>query len=393
MPKLCIVTHKLVRTDGQGRINAEVATALAAAGQSVYLWATEVAPELAGAPTVVWHRVAVPAWLPSNLARYQLFALKTWWKLRRLPPTDLVQLNGAITYGTPGGVNVSNFVHADWLASPHHPWRSGRGLNAWYQYVFTRLNAGWERRAYRRADRVVALSDQVRDALVRYVGLSPSAIRVIMPGVDAEQFRPLRTGEPNALRAELGVGPEPLLLLFAGDIRSNRKNLDLILRAMDLLPPDVRLAVIGDDARSPYPAMADQLGVADRVRFLGRRTDDVPALMRGADVFAFPSHYDTFALVVTEAMASGLAVITAPTVGASALIREGENGFVLPDANDLDALVRTVAALHADRPRLAAIGAAARATAERHTWADMAGQYEQLYREVLADRTANAGAG
>ena len=390
---LCIVTHALTRNDGQGRINAEVAAAVGAAGHAVHVVATDVDADLLAVPGLVWHRVAIPQWLPTNLLRYQVFAAKAWRILRRLGDVDVLQLNGSIVYGVDGDVNVSMFVHADWLASPQHPWRTRGGANALYQYVFTRLNVAWERRAYGRAERVVALSDQVRDALVRHVGVPGHAIDVIKPGVDLGQFRPPRAGEANVLRAELGVGPEPFLMLFAGDIRSNRKNLDSVLRALRRLPGDVRLAVIGDDAWSPYPAMARELGLADRVTFLGRRTADVPALMRGADLFAFPSHYDTFALVVTEAMASGVPVVTAPTVGAADLIRDGENGFVLPTPNDEDLLVSIISDLYRDPDRRAAIGRAARQTAEQHSWDAMAAEYYQVYRTILADRGRTGAAG
>jgi glycosyltransferase involved in cell wall biosynthesis len=380
------VTHKLVRSDGQGRVNAEVVAGLASAGHRVVVVCSEIDAELAASPGVDWHRVVVPDWLPTTLLRYQVFGFRVGRLLRRLPAADVLQLNGAIAHGTVGGVNVANFVHAHWARSPHHPARGRWGPAPVYRWLFTWLNAAWERRAFHRAERVVAVSEQVRDALVRYVGIDPERIDVIPPGVDAGQFRPALAGEANRLRAELAVADDDFLLLFVGDAQSNRKNLDLILHAMPRWPGRVRLAVIGDVSRSPYPAMADQLGVGGRVAFLGRRTTDLPDLMRGADVFVFPSHYDPFALVVTEAMASGVPVVTAPTVGASGLIRDGENGFVLPNDTDLEPLVAVVERLLADPALRATVGRAARVTAEQHSWAAMADRYAELYARVIADR-------
>lgn len=383
--RLCVVTHHLTRNDGQGRINAEVVATLAAAGAAtVDVVASVVDPAIAALPGVTWHRVAPPDRLPTALLRQQWFGAAARRAVLRLPVRpDILQLNGGIVHGLACDVNVANFVHADWLRSPFHPPAEWASAGAAYQRAFTHLNVGWERRAFARARRVVALSDTVREALVNHVGVDPAKVVVIHPGVDPAQFRPLADGEANPLRAELGLPPAAFVVMFVGDIRSPRKNLDLVLRALPRLPADVHVAVAGAADRSPYPAMAAELGVADRAHFLGRRTADLPGLLRGADLFAFPSHYDPFALVVTEAMASGVPAVTAPTVGASAVIRSGVDGMVLASPTDLDGLVAAVADLHADPARRAAMAAAARATAERLTWVAMAGQYERLYRDLF----------
>lgn len=383
---LAIVTHKVIRSDGQGRVNAEVAFGLARRGWAVEVVSGEIDPELAAMPNVRWHPVWTPARLPTALLRYQWFALAARRQVARLPPVDVLQLNGAIVYGTSGGVNVANFVHIDWLQSPFHPGRGRAGAGAVYQSLFTRLNAAWEKRAFARAERVVAVSDSVRDALISRAGIPTERVEVIPPGVDIEQFRPLRAGEPNALRGELHLPDDAFVMLFVGDIRSNRKNLDLVLRALSTLGPSTHLAVVGDTSRSSYPAMARELGVDVRTHFLGRRTSDLPALMRGADAFVFPSHYDPFGLVVTEAMASGVPVITTRTVGAAGLVRTGENGVVLADGADVAALSEVIGNWAADRTRLRAIGMQARRTAESHTWDAMAGCYETIYRRVMARR-------
>ena len=385
--RLCVVTHHLTRTDGQGRINAEVVATLAAArAATVDVVASVVDPEIAALPGVTWHRVAPPDRLPTALLRQQWFGWAARRAVLRLPNRpDVLQLNGGIVHGLACDVNVANFVHADWLRSPFHPAADWTSAGATYQRAFTQLNVGWERRAFARARRVVALSDTVRNALAGPVGIAPAKIVVIHPGVDPGQFRPLAVGEVNRLRAELGLGPTAFLVMFVGDIRSPRKNLDLVLRALPRLPADVHVAVAGTADHSPYPALATELGVAGRAHFLGRRTTDLPTLMRGADLFAFPSHYDPFALVVTEAMASGVPPVTAPTVGASAVIRSGVDGVVLDSPTDLDGLIATVAGLHADPAGRAAMAVAARTTAERLTWAAMAGRYERLYRDLIAD--------
>ncbi|MGC4030157.1 MAG: glycosyltransferase family 4 protein [Tepidisphaeraceae bacterium] len=380
------MTHKVIRSDGQGRVNAEIAFGLVRRGWIAEIISGDVDPELATLPGVRWHRVLTPRRLATAFLRYQWFAIAARRALARLPRVDLLQLNGAIVYGGRGGVNIANFVHSDWLQSPFHPRQGKWSFNAIYQSLFTRLNAAWEKRAFARAERVVAVSESVRDALIARAGVPADRIEVIPPGVDTEQFRPWRAGETNTLRDELKLSADQFVMMFVGDIRSNRKNLDLVLKALPHCGQAVHLAVVGDAARSPYPALANDLGVGMRVHFLGRRTTDLPALLRGADVFVFPSHYDPFALVVTEAMASGLPVITTGTVGASCLIHDGENGLLLDNGTDAVALARVIEELKTNPDRRNAIGLEARRMAEAHTWDAMAEAYEVLFRQVIANR-------
>jgi len=380
-----MVTHTFSRTDGQGRVNLEVARHLAEAGHEVTLISTAVDPPLAALPGVAWRAVPIPSWLRGALFRYQVFALGARRAIRREPSGfDIVHLNGFIAYH-PADVNASHFVHADWLKSPHHVSRVARGADAAYQWSVTVLNVGWERRAYRVARRVVAVSEAVRDSLADDVGIDTAKIEVIPNGVDTAEFRPLAPGETNALRAELGLSGGTFVAFFAGDIRTNRKNLDLALHSVGRLGPGFHLAVAGGAAGSPYPAMARDLKIADRVHFLGHRAD-VPALLRGANALAFASHYDPYALVIPEAMASGVPVVTAPSVGASSLIRQGENGFVLRDSSDLEGMTAALQHLAADPSSAARIGAAGRALAETLSWGAMARRYEALYQEVLAEK-------
>ncbi len=339
--RICIVTHRLSLDDGQGRVNYEIARYLAGWGHAVTLVATAVDERLAAAAGVQWRRVKVPSRLPTAALRYQAFAHGAAAALRPDRELfDIVQLNGGITFGA-SDVNVANFVHSGWLRSPFHPWRQSVSLNSVYQRLLTGFNARWERSAFARAEVVVAVSNLVRESLIADARVRPDRISVIPPGVDAAQFRPLLPGEPNKLRSLAGCSDGAFLLFFAGDAKSNRKNLDLVLESLAMLPPRVRLAIAGSSAGGPYPAMVGRLGLSARVCFLGHRPD-VAELLRGAGAFVFPSHYDPFALVVTEAMASGVPVVTARSVGAATLVERGRAGFVLQTSNDKAGFVEAI---------------------------------------------------
>lgn len=384
--KICIVTPDLQRTIGQGRINYELADHLARRGHEIVLVSNTLTPPLEDAPNVVWRPVPIPGGpLARGLARYQAFALGARRVIRAEPGGfDIVHVNGFTTY-FPADVNVSMFVHAHWVRSSFYRLhRTSFAYSLYYRFSGA-VNARLEKVAYRAARRVVALSPMVRDSLITHVGVAPDRIAIIRPGVDADEFRPRRSGEADRLRAELSLPEETFLIFFVGEIWTRRKNLDLTLRALAQLDGECRLVVAGATEGSPYPDIAREMGIAERVHFLGHRTD-VATLLRSADAFAFASHYDPYALVVTEAMASEVPVITAPSVGAAEAISNGKNGFVLRDSDDLAGMVAVLRRLKADPEFARRVGRAARATAERLSWSAMASAYESLYQTVVEEK-------
>ncbi len=374
--RIGFVTHRVTSGDGQGRVNYEVVLGALAKGHQVVLISSQAAPQLVSDERVSWVRIPVERW-PSALLRNQVFAFRSasWLKKHR-HELDLVLANGFITWAA-ADVNAVHFVHSAWLKHRSHTSRTGSGLYAWYQWLYTALNAYWERQAFKVARKLVAVSAQVRDELLE-IGVSPGQIRVIPNGVDLEEFSPGRRE-----RGAVGLPEAVTLGLFVGDIRTPRKNLDTVLRAMQRVP-DLHLAVGGTTERSPYPQLAGDLGLHDRVHFLGFRSD-VPDLMRAADLLVFPSRYEACSLVLLEAMASGLPIVTARTAGGAELVSD-ECGVVLPDPDDVDHLAQVLAELTDDAQRRQAMGKAARRTSEQYSWSRMAGRYMDLLEEVYATR-------
>ncbi|RKZ22993.1 hypothetical protein DRQ23_03945 [bacterium] len=121
-----------------------------------------------------------------------------------------------------------------------------------------------------------------------------------------------------------------------------------------------------------------------RVFFLGYRKD-LDSIMRNADVFVFPTRYEPFSLVILEAMASGLPVITSkPEIcGAAELIEDGVNGFLMRENTDPYELVEIIINLYKNPSLKKRIGENARKTAMKYTWKEMAKRYEKLYMEIL----------
>jgi glycosyltransferase involved in cell wall biosynthesis len=379
---LAIVTHRFVRGDGQGRVNLEIAHVAAAHGHTVSLVASEVDRDVIQHPRIHWIPIHVGQ-LPTELIRNQVFAWKSnRWLTTYRNTLDCVISNGCITW-TPADINIAHFVHSAWLRSSGHTAYSHSGAYGWYQWIYTWLNALWERRAYRQAKTVVAVSDAVRHDL-ESAGTPPSSIVTIPNGVDLDEFHPSPVDAPKGSPSADGpVG------LFVGDLRTRRKNLDTVLRALQDVP-DFHLLVAGDTSDSPYPALASTLGLSDRVHFLGY-AQNIPALMRAADVCICPSRYEPFSLVAFESLASGTPVITSRNVGAARYLSP-ECAWIIDDPEDHVSLAAAVKELakktRQDPSRIASMRSAARQQAENYSFTRMTERYLHLMENRYATNDA-----
>ena len=270
-PVVILASQWVVRTHGQGRINLEIVRALRAKQIGVAV----VAADCESGVDARWSKINVSGRLPTNWARGEVFRRWGGSAVKRLATagrdTPFLISNGAAVPQS-GDLNLAMFVHAAWLKSKWHP-RFGRGWHGKYQGLYNAVHERLEKEAFRNARRVVALSDVVRDELVEHIGMHREQIDVIPPGVDPTEFHPpTNETEASYLRKACGIrgprGEKPVVVMFAGEIRSNRKNLDLVLDAVAAVP-DVHLAVAGDTKGSPYPAIAVKLGI-ERTRAFPR---------------------------------------------------------------------------------------------------------------------------
>jgi glycosyltransferase involved in cell wall biosynthesis len=367
--KLAIVTHNVLRGDGQGRVLYELTSHALKQGCEVMLVADRVDQAVIDAGA---------QWTPVHPIVGRPLLLKVWDFARRadrlvpaLQDRGYLVVGNGFTLRRPHDVSIAHMVHAAWtatarLAGPVSPWRR------WYQDLYTRKNVVWEKQAYDAAKRVIAVSSQIRQSLLD-IGLPADRVDVVLNGVDIEEFHP---GTED--RSALSLPTDVPLAIFVGDLRSPRKNLQTMLKTLPGLP-GVHLAVIGGLEGSPFPALAAELGLSDRVHFLGRRTD-VARLMRASDFCLFPSYSDAFGLVILEAMASGLPVLASSTAGASELVSEACGRVIAPD--DEQAWKRAMADLAANPSRRRSMGIAARAIAENHSFTHMAGQYLELFGRI-----------
>jgi alpha-maltose-1-phosphate synthase len=218
----------------------------------------------------------------------------------------------------------------------------------------------WKDEELRLADVVIVPSQHVRDTLAGVV--ADERIRVVNYG--APPVRPRNPQESEARR--------PLRVLFVGSL-VQRKGIGYLLDAVDLLDADVELTLIGGRV-----APNDRVDAAcRRWRWFETLTyNQVLDVMMESDVLALPSLCEAFGLVVTEALACGLPVIVTPNVGASDLITDEREGFVVPLCS-AEAIAEHLDILNHNRKLLAAMSRNAQITAAERSW--------ESYRARLAD--------
>jgi glycosyltransferase involved in cell wall biosynthesis len=148
--------------------------------------------------------------------------------------------------------------------------------------------------------------------------------------------------------------------------------------------PEVRFWVAGDgELRAGVEALAEQLGVASAIEFMGHRRD-VPALLRASDLFVLTSRYEGLPYSVLEAMACGLPVVATRAPGTVDVVEDGVTGILVP-VEDAEAVATAILALLDDPARARALGEAGRRhVAERFSLAGMLAAHEALYRELCA---------
>src|SRR6266851_772525 len=263
----------------------------------------------------------------------------------------------------------------------------GHILHGYYGPLMTWLLRRMERLLARCSDRIIAVSEQVKQDLVRYGVAPPEKISVIPLGFDLQPF--LDSGEHRgALHRELGLTNGARLIGIVGRIFPI-KNHRLFLEAAARVAAEERSAhfvVVGDGVLRPeMEAHARGLGIADRVTFTGWRRD-LPRIYPDLDVLVVSSRNEGTPVSAIEAMASACPVVATRVGGLPDLIEDGETGRLVPSE---DAPALAAAILHVLREPDAArrLAEAARADVrERFRAERLIGDMERLYSELLADK-------
>lgn len=293
-------------------------------------------------------------------------------ELHRLQPIDVVHAHGPLPCGH-AAMLLNRELSIPYVVSVH-------GLDVFSTVQVSGRAGEWCRRisqrVYRFSQRVICISEHVRDKVLEGMGRS-CRTSVVYNGVDPKLFSP--GSEPSS---------ESPVVLSVGNLIPIKGH-ELLIRAAASLASDfpaLRCEIIGEGPeRSHLQALAGQLCLADRVSFLGRQSrKQVAAAMRRCTVFVLPSRYEGLGCVYLEAMSAGKPVIGCRGQGISEIIQHGSNGFLV-GADNVKELTLAIAMLLRDETRRRNLGIAARDTIlDGLTLANQATSLARIYRECLA---------
>ena len=315
---------------------------------------------------------------------------------RRLRP-DIIHAHSPVLNAIPAlrvgrrlGIPSAYEVRAFWedAAVDHGTTREGS-----VRYRLTRALDTW---TFRRVDQIFTICEGLRADIVSR-GIPQDKVVVIPNAVDVSSFQ--LSGDPDpGLRGQLGFDGATVLG-FVGSFYAY-EGLDLLLRAFAVLSasrPDLSVLLVGGGPQEAnLKGLANELGIADKVRFTGRVPHaEVSRYYDQIDLLAYPRHSMRLTEIVTplkplEAMAQGRIFVASDVGGHKELVLHGETGFLFR-AGSVEALVQTIASTLDGRERWPELRAAGRAFVESvRNWPNSIANYAPAYERMIARRSSRA---
>jgi glycosyltransferase involved in cell wall biosynthesis len=381
--KVCLLSKMFPPVVGGSAMYAyEIANALAARGHDVDVYTQSKPGEEMTRPI----QEGVTVYRLTRARRYLVTFETLYYSLRArlgvdfdaydvihgtLMPASTIVLADRLTFETPVVLTSHSFALSEVFAHS-----AEKPADYLLKYVFHPMNVVMDNVSARGADRIIAISEQMREQLVDRYRLDGSKITRVSHGVDTERYRP-RDERHEA------VSPDAFTLLFVGRLVS-RKRAGLAIEALAATgSDDVELLIAGTGRlEGDLQRLAQERGVADQVTLLGYVPDEaLPLLYASVDATLFTSNYEGFGLVFMESLASGTPVIGTPVGGIPDIVEDGTTGYVCP--HDASAIAERIVTLSADPEKLDAMSSAARDAVDDRDWFDVAARVEGVYETVL----------
>jgi glycosyltransferase involved in cell wall biosynthesis len=373
--KICFISETVHA--GVGRHLVDAVSELSRRGHEIHLLysPTRCEPQFLAALTEQPNVTCTPVVMPREIGlkdQPAFAAIRTY--VRRHGPFDVVHGHSSKGGGYArllklfGGGTVVYTPHAFVTLSP---------VTGPVRRVLYRL---LERALARLTDRIICASRGEHEH-ARSLGIAADRLKLI-PNGSAKPNAPSR----SAVRAELGLAADQIVVGFAGRMEDQKAPQYLIAAMRRLLPdfPKLTLLMIGDGAMRPLlEAQLELAGLGGRAVWLG--SVDAQAYMPAMDIFVLPSLYEGFAYVLIEALYAGLPIVSTPVGGSHESITPGVNGLIVPHGSPdgMAVAIRTLAADSGLRRRMAE---ASRAHAGYFSIPRMVDSIEDLYFRLVASR-------
>lgn len=355
--KIALIVRNYTRIGGVSRTVADLAAGLLAGGHRITVYCAN-RPQPAP-PAIEFVQIPLPRG-PYAL-RAVLFPRRAS-RVARRGDHDIIHGQGNDCFGA--DVITAHSCHRyaiDYMrrTGDLHD-RIKKTVNPVHPLIFLNERCNYSPRGHRR---IIAVSARVKQEVIATYGVDAERITVIYNSVDLRTFSPAgRDRARREIRRRYRIGDDPLLLFVGYEFE--RKGLALVLAAIKRMRRrDARLLVVGKGRNAYAAGLARRHGLSSRVVFAGA-AEEIADFYRASDLFVFPTRYEPFGLVITEAMASGLPVVTTEVAGAAELIQHDRSGLLLATPPDPDRLARLLDRLLSDERQRSRIARQARRTVE-----------------------------
>lgn len=271
-----------------------------------------------------------------------------------------------------GGLLASFFCDVKVVVHEHGPVVRGGLQYSFYRFMLRRL--------WKRAAAFIAVSQNMADALVERIGVDRDKIRIIPNAVDFDQFNSANIRRED-MRSQWNINDDNVVIGFVGRLDSV-KGVDILLRAVADMPKNYVAVLAGRGSEEKeYRSLAAELGIEDRIRFLGF-SKDVASVMSACDVAVIPSRQESFGIAALEFMRMEVPIVSSGVDGLGEYLIDGENSILSKD-NTPEQVCRSVEKLMEDEHLRCKLIEGGKRTAERYSVEKCVRAVEEVYREVL----------
>jgi len=384
--KIAIVVREYHRHGGISRVIYEIAERLAKLEYQVHIFCSKWKD--VKNTKIIFHKVPILEF--SVLDKIGFYKINNFFKGLSFLLTskfyvkhknfDIVMVNGDSL--AKFDIRVAHSCHKAWFELAKKEIKSPidwvmKNLNPHHWRILLTEKLNYKKGNYKK---IVAVSYGVKKEIMQCYNVPEEDIVVIPNGIDLEEFNPKnRSLYFEEVRKEYNIPLDYFVLLFVG-YRFHHKGLEFVIKAIAKIKNEkIKLIVVGNDNKKPYEKLAKDLGVLDKVIFVGRQMK-VNKFYAASDIFVFPTFYEAFSLVTLEAIASGLPLLTTKVNGTEELITNGKEGFFIN--RDADDIAEKIKILIEDRNLYKDMSINARKRAEEYSWDNITNKYLELFKEV-----------
>lgn len=332
--KIAILRKKYSFHGGAEGFSQSLINQLVSAGHEVHIYAIEWEEGISG--NIHFHKISAITF--NSALRDISFTLLAYWALKG-KNYDIIQSHDKTLYQDI--YRAGDGCHIEWL---RQRWlRAGVTgklsivLNPYHWLILILERIIFKQHRYRK---IIAISEMVKRNIVERYGVPSADISVIYNGVDLDRFH---LGNRVLYRADIreqyGISDSDFVILFVGS-GFERKGVSFLLKAVEMVQNPVTVLVVGKGSIHKLKNMSKR----QRVIFCGPQKE-IHKYYAAADVFVFPTIYEPFGNVHLEALASGLPVITTRLSGASEIISDGIQGFIVNMPENIEEIAQKITSL------------------------------------------------